>query len=343
MHHISSPPISDSPLIIDRLQLRNRVVLAPLSGVSDLPFRQLAFEYGAGMVVSEMVASRELVCGAKESKMRMQGEGISPHVVQLAGREAHWMSEAAKIAVDHGADMVDINMGCPAKKVTGGYSGSALMKDLDLAVDLIRATVTAVNVPVSLKMRLGWDDDMINAPELARYAENEGVKLVTVHGRTRNQFYEGRADWHQIAKVREAISIPLIANGDVDTKEDVRQILKVSGADAVMVGRQCQGRPWHCGYLAGNDDHPQNPKDIYEFIERHYGMMIAHYGQKIGVRQARKHLGWYLDRFAPDTSPQARTDILSSKDSEFVLAQMRSAIVEGAVVDAAIAKNVVAA
>lgn len=314
------------PLKVDQLETRNRVIQAPLSGVSDLPFRQLAFEYGAGMVVTEMVASRELVCNSAESFVRMQGEGITPHVVQLAGREAKWMRDAAKISADSGADMIDINMGCPAKKVTGGYSGSALMKDLDLARELINATVNAVDIPVSVKMRLGWDTDCINAPELAKSAEDLGAKLVTVHGRTRNQFYEGRADWHAIRAVKEAISIPLIANGDVETEQDIQSILEISGADAVMVGRASQGRPWHCGALAGNDNIPKTTRDITQFIERHYLMMIDHYGEKIGVRQSRKHLNWYLERFAPNISPDARGDILSSKDINHVMKKMTQAI-----------------
>lgn len=314
------------PLKVDQLETRNRVIQAPLSGVSDLPFRQLAFEYGAGMVVTEMVASRELVCNSAESFVRMQGKGITPHVVQLAGREAKWMRDAAKISADSGADMIDINMGCPAKKVTGGYSGSALMKDLDLARELIDATVKAVDIPVSVKMRLGWDVDCINAQELAKSAEYLGAKLITVHGRTRNQFYEGKADWHAIRAVKDAISIPLIANGDVETQEDIQKILEVSGADAVMVGRASQGRPWHCGALAGNDNIPKTTNEITQFIERHYLMMIEHYGEKVGVRQSRKHLNWYLERFAPNISPDARGDILSSKDINHVVKKMTQAI-----------------
>ncbi|MBO6917630.1 MAG: tRNA dihydrouridine synthase DusB [Rhizobiaceae bacterium] len=314
------------PLKIDQIETRNRVIQAPLSGVSDLPFRQLAFEYGAGMVVTEMVASRELVCNSAESFVRMQGEGITPHVVQLAGREANWMRDAAKISADNGADMIDINMGCPAKKVTGGYSGSALMKDLDLARELIDATVKAVDIPVSVKMRLGWDVDCINAPELAKSAEDLGAKLVTVHGRTRNQFYEGKADWHAIRAVKDVISIPLIANGDVETEQDIQSILEISGADAVMVGRASQGRPWHCGALAGNNNVPNTTQEITQFIERHYLMMIDHYGEKVGVRQSRKHLNWYLERFAPNISPETRGDILSSKDINHVMKKMTQAI-----------------
>lgn len=315
-----------SSLQVGPIKTRNRVILAPMSGVSDLPFRQLAHEYGAGMVVTEMVASRELVTKSAESQVRLQGEGISPHVVQLAGREASWMGEAAKISEASGADMIDINMGCPAKKVTGGYSGSALMRDLDLALELIEATIKAVNVPVSVKMRLGWDENTMNAAELARRAEQAGAQMITVHGRTRSQFYKGQADWNAIADVRAAVTVPFIANGDVETTQDVEEILKLTGADAVMVGRQCQGRPWHCGYLAGDDNAPQAAADIYQFIKRHYLMMIDHYGEKIGVRQSRKHLNWYLERNARDLNSQLRTEILSSLDINLILSKLQEAI-----------------
>jgi nifR3 family TIM-barrel protein len=234
----------DQPLSIGGVALANRVFLAPMSGVSDLPFRRRAAEAGAGMVVSEMVASAELCNRHRESLLRLSGEGLGTHVVQLAGREAHWMGEAAKIAEGEGADIIDINMGCPAKKVTGGYSGSALMRDLDHAMTLIEATVNAVNVPVTLKMRLGWDEKSINAPELARRAESVGVAMVTVHGRTRCQFYEGKADWDAIRAVRDVIRIPLVANGDVVCRGDAEEILRRSGADAVMVGRASYGQPW---------------------------------------------------------------------------------------------------
>ncbi|MGH6861979.1 MAG: tRNA dihydrouridine synthase, partial [Phyllobacterium sp.] len=208
-----------------------------MSGVSDLPFRQLAWQAGAGMVVSEMVASAELCTRERGNLLRLKGDGLGTHVVQIAGREPRWMAEAARIAEGEGAHMVDINMGCPAKKVTGGLSGSALMRDLDHALTLIEATIGAVAVPVTLKMRLGWDDDSVNAPELAARAERAGIGMVTVHGRTRCQFYEGKADWHAIAAVKEAVSIPVVANGDVLGREDATAILEASGADAVMVGR----------------------------------------------------------------------------------------------------------
>jgi tRNA-dihydrouridine synthase B len=294
------------------------VVLAPMSGVTDLPFRQLAWENGAGLVVTEMVASRELVGNAAESWSRLKGEGINPHMVQLAGREAFWMGEAARIAADNGADIIDINMGCPAKKVTGGYSGSALMRDPDLALSLIEATVKAVKVPVTLKMRLGWDHDSINAPQIARRAEDAGVQMITIHGRTRMQFYTGSADWDAIRQVREVISVPLIANGDVETLDQCHEILARSGADAVMIGRGCQGRPWHAGVLAGARAEPDH-KEAASIATRHYLAMLEFYGEKAGVRHARKHIGWYLARLAPHTPAEVMTAVMTSTDPSFVV------------------------
>lgn len=298
-----------------------------MSGVTDLPFRQLAWRYGAGLVVTEMVASRELVMNRGESWARLKGAGISPHMVQLAGREAHWMAEAAKIAADNGADIIDINMGCPAKKVTGGYSGSALMRDPDHALSLIEATVNAVSVPVTLKMRLGWDENSINAPEIARRAEQAGIKLVTIHGRTRMQFYEGRADWDAIRPVRDAIAIPLIANGDVETPEDATEILRRSGADAVMVGRGAQGRPWHVGWLAGHA--APSRSEIAALVIEHYEAMLDLYGREAGLRHARKHLGWYLDRHASNLLGDQKAAIMISKDPADVSRRMTDALLSG--------------
>ena len=299
-----------------------------MSGVTDLPFRQLALRYGAGLVVTEMVASRELVQDTAESWARLRSAGLKPHMVQLAGREAHWMAEAAKIAADNGADIIDINMGCPAKKVIGGYSGSALMRDPDHALTLIEATVRAVNIPVTLKMRLGWDENSINAPYIARRAEEAGIQLVTIHGRTRMQFYEGRADWDAICAVRDAVSIPLVANGDVETAEDAQEILRRSGADAVMIGRGCQGRPWHAGVLAGHRE--PSRQEIVEIALEHYRMMLEFYGEAVGIRHARKHLAWYLDRYAPATAAADKAKIMTSKDSGEVAASLRAALQAGA-------------
>lgn len=311
------------PLNIRGVVLQNRVFLAPMSGVSDLPFRKRAAEAGAGMVVSEMVASAELCNRHKESMLRLSGEGLGTHVVQLAGREGHWMGEAAKIAEGEGADIIDINMGCPAKKVTGGYSGSALMRDLDHAMTLVEATVNAVKVPVTLKMRLGWDENSINAPELAKRAEDAGIAMVTVHGRTRCQFYEGTADWDAIHAVRNVIKIPLVANGDVSSRADAEELLRRSGADAVMVGRASYGQPWLAGLIAGGDFAPRSQKDILSYIIRHYEDMLDHYGRKTGIRHARKHLGWYLDRHAGEAfSPSDKAEIMTLIDPEAVVAAL---------------------
>lgn len=287
-------------LSIGRHHLSNKAVLAPMSGVSDLPFRRLAARYGAGMVVSEMVASESFVRGDAETQMRAESQDDGLHVVQLAGREAHWMGEAAKVIADLGADVIDINMGCPAKKVTSGYSGSALMRDLDHALTLIEATVEAVDIPVTLKMRLGWDDTSINAPELARRAEAAGVQLITVHGRTRCQFYKGKADWRAIAAVKEAVSVPLVANGDCKGIEDAQAMLDQSGADGVMIGRGAYGRPWlpgHVGhYLATGERLPEPAgRELAELVVEHYEALLGVYGSGAGLRIARKHLGWYLE------------------------------------------------
>ena len=324
------------PLKIGEIAVANRVLLAPMSGVTDAPFRRQAAALGAGLVVSEMTASDELVHGRPMSRLRCEAAGIGPHVVQLAGCETHWMAEGAKVAEAAGADIIDINMGCPARHVTGGQSGSALMRDLDHALTLIEATIAAVKVPVTLKMRLGWDDRSLNAPELARRAEAAGVQMITVHGRTRCQFYKGEADWTAIRAVKDAISVPLVVNGDITTFERAVQALDVSGADAVMIGRGAQGQPWLPGQIGrrletGQAEAMPDLAEQLGHIRALYDQVCSHYGLRIGLKHARKHLGWALEIAAQcGRAPAAklkhwRQDILTSEDPHRVHRSLQDA------------------
>lgn len=296
------------------------VVLAPLSGITDLPFRRLVARFGARWVVSEMVAAGELIAARPGSRERAElGLDQAHTAVQLAGREPAPMAEAARMVAGQGARMIDINMGCPARKVTGGLSGSALMRDLDHAERIVAAVVQAVDVPVSLKMRLGWDDGQRNAADLAQRAEGAGVVLVTVHGRTRCQFYEGRADWAAIRAVKEAVRIPVVANGDVTDTATARAALAASGADAVMVGRGAQGAPWRLAQIAAGlagTPVPAAPvaNDLFDIVSEHYEAMLTFYGAPLGQRVARKHLGWYMDRAA--TPADLRQRIVTGTPAE---------------------------
>lgn len=316
---------------LDSLVIDPPVLLAPLAGITDLPFRRIVSRFGAGLVVSEMVASQEVVQARPLARARAElgfGEGATS--VQLAGREAYWMAEAARYVEAQGAQVIDINMGCPAKKVTNGYSGSALMKDLDHALTLIAAVVDAVKVPVTLKTRLGWDDDLLNAPILAKRAEDAGIRMITIHGRTRCQFYKGAADWRAIASVKQAVTIPVIANGDIITPTNAAEALRLSGADGVMVGRGAQGAPWRLAEISHaifGKPAPQIPQGTAraDLIVEHYEAMLGFYGRELGIKTARKHLSWYLEEAGAMIH---RAAIVTSTDPVEVIALIRASFAE---------------
>ncbi|WP_342075813.1 tRNA dihydrouridine synthase DusB [Yoonia sp. SS1-5] len=320
----------DDSLQLDDVALQPPVALAPLAGITDLPFRQLVASFGAGWVVSEMVASQEMVQAKPGVRERAElGFDQAGTAVQIAGREAHWMAEAARMVAANGAAMIDINMGCPAKKVTNGYSGSALLRTPDHALSLIEAVVNAVDVPVTLKTRLGWDSDSLNAADIARRAEAAGVQLITIHGRTRCQFYKGSADWAAIRAIKDAVTIPAIANGDIVDAPTARKALTQSGADGVMIGRGAQGKPWLLAQVAASLHGlpmPRVPRghDLVDLVCGHYEAMLSFYGQTLGSKVARKHLGWYMDDAA--TPAPLRKAILTHPTPDRVLRDLPDAL-----------------
>ena len=303
--------------------------LAPLAGITDLPFRNLVAEFGAGLVVSEMVASQEIMQAKPSVRARARAElgfEAANTAIQIAGRDAGLMAECARYCEANGARLIDINMGCPAKKVTSGYSGAALMKDLDHALGLIEAVVAAVGIPVTLKTRLGWDESRLNAVELASRAEAAGIRMLTVHGRTRCQFYGGSADWRRIAEVADAVDIPVIVNGDIVDLRSARQARAESRAAGVMVGRGARGRPWLLAEIAHGLHGTARPavpgeSQLADMISRHYESMLTFYGQDLGIRNARKHLGWYMDGLA--VPADLRRAVMTSERPAQVLALIR--------------------
>ncbi|WP_395664673.1 tRNA dihydrouridine synthase DusB [Methylocella sp.] len=313
----------EAPFRVGPHEVPGRALLAPMSGLTDVAMRRIARRFGAGLVVTEMVAAEAYADGDAANRLKAEDCGLGLHVVQIAGRDPAAMARGARVARDAGAAVIDLNMGCPAKKVINGYAGSHLMRDLPLAAAIIRATVAAVDVPVTLKMRLGWDSLSLNAAELGRVAEAEGVAMLCVHGRTRSQFYDGVADWGAIRAVREAVSIPLVANGDCSGLDDAREMLRASGADAVMIGRAAVGRPWLVGAaargLAGGPAREPSAEARREAACEHYDELLRLFGREQGVRHARKHLAAYAQWSGSPRAVELRADLVKADDPREVM------------------------
>ncbi len=318
------------PFNIGTTSLTAPIALAPMAGITDRPFRDLVRSFGVGLMVSEMVASQEMVQSKPGVRERAElSADVENTAVQIAGREAHWMAEAARQVADRGARVIDINMGCPAKKVTNGFSGSALLKTPDHALKLIEAVVNAVDVPVTLKTRLGWDDQTLNAADVVRRAQDAGIQMATIHGRTRCQFYKGQADWQAIRATKDAVSIPVVANGDIIDARTARCALEQSGADGVMIGRGSQGQPWvlaEVSHTLWGTNAPDIPtgQALIDMVCRHYEAMLAFYGIDLGRRVARKHLGWYMDHALTPTA--LRKQVLTAQESRQVLQLLPDAL-----------------
>ena len=301
-----------------------------MAGITDAPMRRLAERFGAGWVVSEMIASNGLATGQDEMVRKLRkSAGRLPHVVQLAGCEVEWMRRGAEIAAEAGADIIDINMGCPNKRVTNGYAGSALMRVPDEALKLIDAVVAATSLPITVKMRLGWDEDSVNAAALAQRAVAAGARMITVHARTRQQFYKGEARWHLVRPVVDAVDVPVVVNGDITDADKAGEALRQSGAAAVMVGRGAQGQPWVVGQIGAVLDAkliPSSPEgdELIDLIAEHYEGMLVEYGTHVGVRAARKHLDWYLEAMGEPVDRETRKLLLASEDPHAVLAMIPS-------------------